>query len=77
MLAVIAEDKVIKVVERDVPEGDDELIRITSSGICGSDLHMIENGLVRAVLGHEFGGFTEDGRLVAVRPTGACGTCTH
>ncbi len=77
MLAVIAEDKVIKVVERDVPKGDGELIRITSSGICGSDLHMIENGLVRAVLGHEFGGYTEDGRLVAVRPTGACGTCPH
>ena len=77
MLAVIAEDKEIKVVERDVPEGDGELVRVTSSGICGSDLHMIDNGLVRAVLGHEFGGYTSDGRLVAVRPTGACGSCTH
>jgi threonine dehydrogenase-like Zn-dependent dehydrogenase len=75
MRAVIADDKIIKVVERNVPEGDGELIRVTSSGICGSDLHMIEHGLVRVVLGHEFGGYTEDGRLVAVRPTGACGSC--
>ncbi|MGA0117892.1 MAG: zinc-dependent alcohol dehydrogenase [Ilumatobacteraceae bacterium] len=75
MLAVITEDKNIKVVERDIPSGNGELIRVTSSGICGSDLHMIEHGLVRVVLGHEFGGYTEDGRLVAVRPTGACGNC--
>jgi len=77
MLAVVAQDKRITVVQRDLPEGEGELIRVTSSGICGSDLHMIENGLTRAVLGHEFGGFTEDGRLVAVRPTGACGSCVH
>ena len=77
MLAVIAEDTEIKVVERDIPDGDGELVRVTSSGICGSDLHMIDNGLVRVVLGHEFGGYTSDGRLVAVRPTGACGSCLH
>lgn len=75
MRAVIAEQQDIKVIERDLPDGDGELIRVTSSGICGSDLHMIENGLVRVVLGHEFGGYTTDGRLVAVRPTGACNTC--
>jgi len=77
MRAVIAEDKKILVVERDEPTGVGELIRVTSSGICGSDLHMIDNGLVRVVLGHEFGGYTTDGQLVAVRPTGACGVCTH
>jgi threonine dehydrogenase-like Zn-dependent dehydrogenase len=77
MYAVIAKDKEITVIERDVPDGDGELIRVTSSGICGSDLHMIDNGLVRAVLGHEFGGYTTDDRLVAVRPTGACGSCTY
>jgi threonine dehydrogenase-like Zn-dependent dehydrogenase len=77
MRAVIADNQEIKVIERDIPDGDGQLIRVTSSGICGSDLHMIENGLVRVVLGHEFGGYTEDGRLVAVRPTGACGACTY
>ena len=77
MLAVTASQGKISVVERDTPDGEGELIAITSSGICGSDLHMIENGLSHVVLGHEFGGYTSDGRLVAVRPTGACGTCTH
>lgn len=77
MLAVTASQGKISVVDRDIPEGDGELIAVTSSGICGSDLHMIENGLVNVVLGHEFGGYTTDGRLVAVRPTGACGSCSH
>ena len=77
MLAVTASLGKISVVEKDVPDGDGELIAITSSGICGSDLHMIENGLANVVLGHEFGGYTTDGRLVAVRPTGACGTCAQ
>lgn len=36
---------------------------------------MITEGLTAVTLGHEFGGRTDDGRLVAVRPTGACGTC--
>ena len=76
MLAVTANKGLINVIEKDVPEGPGELIRVTSSGICGSDLHMIEAGLSGVVLGHEFGGVTADGRLVAIRPTGECGTCT-
>ncbi len=75
MLAVTAQQGIISVVEKDVPSGTGELIRVTSSGICGSDLHMIEAGLSGVVLGHEFGGITSDGRLVAIRPTGECGTC--
>lgn len=75
MLAVTSRAGKIEVVERDVPQGEGELIRVTSSGICGSDLHMISMGLEGVVLGHEYGGFTTDGRLVAVRPTGECGTC--
>lgn len=77
MLAVIASQGVISVVEKDIPEGVGELITVTSSGICGSDLHMIEAGLSGVVLGHEFGGFTSDGQLVAIRPTGECGTCVQ
>jgi threonine dehydrogenase-like Zn-dependent dehydrogenase len=75
MLAVVANQGVISVVEKDLPEGSGEIISVTSSGICGSDLHMIEAGLSGVVLGHEFGGTTSDGRLVAIRPTGECGTC--
>ena len=77
MLAVIATQGVISVVERDIPDGFGELITVTSSGICGSDLHMIEAGLSGVVLGHEFGGLTTDGQLVAIRPTGECGTCVQ
>ena len=77
MLAVIATQGVITVVEKDIPDGFGELITVTSSGICGSDLHMIEAGLSGVVLGHEFGGLTTDGQLVAVRPTGECGTCAQ
>ncbi len=62
-------------MERDVPSGDGELIKVTSSGICGSDLHLIQMGVSGIILGHEFGGRTSDGQLVAVRPTGECGTC--
>ena len=77
MLAVIASQGVITVVEKDIPDGFGELITVTSSGICGSDLHMIEAGLSGVVLGHEFGGLTTHGQLVAVRPTGECGTCAQ
>lgn len=76
MLAVTATQGTISVIEKEVPEGIGELIRVTSSGICGSDLHMIEAGLSGVILGHEFGGYTTDGRLVAIRPTGECGTCS-
>jgi len=77
VLAAVADNGSVRVVERDVPEGDGELIRITSSGICGSDLHLLAAGVSGVVMGHEFGGTTETGRLVAVRPTGQCGVCTE
>lgn len=77
MRAVIAKDGKVSVIEKDIPSGNGELITVSSSGICGSDLHMIEAGIANVVLGHEFGGYTEDGRLVAVRPTGECGTCAQ
>ena len=77
MLAVIAAEGKVSVVERERPDGEGQLIKVTSSGICGSDLHMIEHGLSFVVLGHEFGGYTDDNRLVAIRPTGECGTCVQ
>lgn len=75
MLAVTSSQGSVRVDERDTPTGPGELVRVTSSSICGSDLHMVELGISGVVLGHEFGGYTADGRLVAVRPTGQCGTC--
>lgn len=75
MRAVTSVQGHIEVIEKDISSGEGELIRVTSAGICGSDLHLISAGLSHVVLGHEFGGYTTDGRLVAVRPTGECGEC--
>ena len=77
MRAVVSHQGSVSVIDREIPGGDGELIRVTSSGICGSDLHLISLGLSGIILGHEFGGFTESGQLVAVRPTGECGHCTE
>lgn len=77
MRAAVADRGTVSVVDRDVPDGDGVLVRVTSSGICGSDLHLLEAGVSGVILGHEFGGLTDDGRLVAVRPTGECGMCAE
>ena len=58
------------------------LVRVGAVGLCGSDLHwFMEGGIADArvrrpfILGHEFGGVTEDGRRVAVDPAIACREC--
>ena len=56
-----------KLVEIEQPLGDGVLVKVGSVSICGSDLHMIEQGWVEgAILGHEFAGTTPDGKPVAV-----------
>ena len=75
MRSVTSSGGMVSLVERDEPVGEGLILSVTSSSICGSDLHMVAAGLSGVVLGHEFGGFLPDGRLVAVRPTGECGTC--
>ena len=57
------------------PVEGDVRIRVASSGICGSDLHMASLGPSWAVLGHEFSGRLDDGTAVAVLPVVHCGTC--
>jgi threonine dehydrogenase-like Zn-dependent dehydrogenase len=57
------------------PLGDGVRVRVTSAGICGSDLHAVADGRLPVVLGHEFGGWTDDGTLVAVMPYAPCGSC--
>jgi len=75
MRAVTSSNGSVFVGDHEEPTGTGELITVTSVGICGSDLHLIASGLSGVILGHEFGGLTADGRLVAVRPTGECGSC--
>jgi len=63
------------------------LLRVTSVGLCGSDLHWYEDGAIGEarldrplVLGHEISAVIEDGprrgTRVAVDPADPCGTCT-
>lgn len=80
----------------DVPEPrleqpTDALVRITSSAICGTDLHMVRGTLAGmkpgTVLGHEAVGIVEAlgpmvrnfdiGDRVVVLPTIACGSCSY
>ena len=66
----------IRVVEpTSVPAEGDVRVRVASSGICGSDLHMISFGPSGTVLGHEFSGTLDDGTPVAILPVVRCGTC--
>ena len=68
------------------PGPDEELVRVTGVGLCGSDLHWYEDarigesGLSRPlVLGHEIGGVIVSGpragTRVAVDPADPCGHC--
>ncbi len=68
----------VSVVDAPVPEGEGVRIRVASAGICGSDLHMVRMDLpLGGILGHEFAGFTPDGKAVAVEPLAPCGHCAY
>jgi len=64
------------------PAHDETLIRVTAVGLCGSDLHWLDEGAIGdarlsqpLILGHEFAGVTPDGTRVAVDPAIPCGKC--
>ena len=58
------------------PAGNGVRVRVATSSICGSDLHMINNGWAEGmVMGHEFAGYTDDGSAVTVEPNLGCGAC--
>ncbi|MBP7569038.1 MAG: alcohol dehydrogenase catalytic domain-containing protein [Acidobacteria bacterium] len=68
--------------EKPWPAADEELVRVTAVGICGSDIHWFDEGgiggtnVVRPLVpGHEFAGVTPDGVRVAVDPAIPCRTC--
>lgn len=64
------------------PGAGEVLVRVGAVGVCGSDIHWFAEGGIGDVrvarpfvLGHEFGGVTEDGRRVAVDPAIPCEAC--
>jgi threonine dehydrogenase-like Zn-dependent dehydrogenase len=66
----------VEVVDVDEPEGDGELIRVATTGICASDLNYLLMGSTQ-IAGHEFAGTTEDGTPVAVEAIFGCGRCAQ
>ena len=76
MRAVRCVDGRATVVDVEAPSGEGVRVSTVSAGVCGSDLHMLELGFFDPfTIGHEFAGFTDDGRAVAVEPIRGCGTC--
>ncbi len=73
----------VKEVPGPVPEEDEVLIKVQRCGICGSDLHVFEEG-VGIGIGHEFSGDIVEvgsrvkgwspGDRVTVEPRWGCGT---
>jgi len=76
--------KAIKVFDKkpvlvDVPKtkGEGVKVKVVSSSICGSDIHMMAmDAFGDHIIGHEFAGVTEDGRAVAIEPITGCGQCS-
>lgn len=66
----------IEEVERADPGGDTVVVRVASSSICGSDIHLLDAGIAEGmILGHEFCGYAPDGTPVAIEPMASCGSC--
>lgn len=52
-------------------------LKVVSSSICGSDLHMMKmNFLEGRVPGHEFAGIASNGKAYSVEPVMGCGSCS-
>jgi threonine dehydrogenase-like Zn-dependent dehydrogenase len=76
MRAVRVVSGVPQVVDVAEPAGDGVRVRVAASGICGSDLAMIDAGWAPPVtMGHEIAGWAPDGTPVAIEPLDPCGRC--
>jgi threonine dehydrogenase-like Zn-dependent dehydrogenase len=65
----------IRVVDTPDSPTDGVRVSVASSGICGSDLHLVSFGPSTVTLGHEFSGLLDDGTPVSVLPSVRCGRC--
>jgi L-iditol 2-dehydrogenase len=73
----------IRLTEVPAPTAGEVLVRVTATGICGSDLHTYLDGRIGdtrleapLILGHEFAGVRMDtGQRVAVDPAQPCHVC--
>jgi len=81
--------EIVDIPKPEIKKGDDVIVRITSGGICGSDIGIWNgtNSLATypRIIGHEFGGIVTEvgkdvtkvkvGDKVAVDPVVSCGHC--
>lgn len=78
MKAVRFERGVVRVEDVASPAGAGVRVRVRSSGVCGSDLAMLDVGFELAgIPGHEIAGVLDDGSEVAVEPVVPCGSCEY
>ena len=75
MKAVKVANNKVEVCSVPEPKGEGVLIKVKSVGICGSDLHLIDSGLMNVTPGHEIAGVTSSGVHVAIEPMLSCGVC--
>ena len=76
MKAVRCQHQHVQVVDIPAPSGEGVRVKIASSGICGSDLHLVNGPFeISTTLGHEVAGVLADGRTVAIEPLAPCGHC--
>jgi len=68
--------RTVRLEDVPAPQGEGVRVKVRSSGICGSDLHMVDAGFpIAGTLGHEVAGLLPDGRAVALEPLSPCGHC--
>ena len=75
MKAIKVRNNQIEVCDVANPVGDGVVIAVRSVGICGSDLHLIDSGMMNVTPGHEIAGIAPNGKEVAIEPMLSCGTC--
>lgn len=77
MKAVNYSEGKVNVINAPKPKGEGILVNISSCGICGTDMDMLNNkGHFSHIAGHEMSGRLTDGTLVAIEPLEYCGGCS-
>ena len=78
MRAVSYSEGKVSTTNVEQPEGEGVLVNISSAGICGSDLHLLNAGAHSPhVAGHEIAGITPNGTPVAIEPIISCQLCDN
>ncbi|MEM8499088.1 MAG: alcohol dehydrogenase catalytic domain-containing protein [Pseudomonadota bacterium] len=76
--AIVISDGKPDYVQTDIDESTGVTVKVVSSSICGSDLHLMGlRWLEGQTPGHEFAGIAPNGKAVAVEPVIGCGRCHY